>query len=569
MLDVMRKHSRSFIIYVLFGIIIAVFVVNFGPGSQGGGCASSTSAGYAGTVEGNSLTAKALAYVFTVSGIRTQQVPEPQLVMLKGRVVDQLLFRELLAEDALDLGFRIPDQEINDMLIKGRYLALGQARPLARGDDDKFDYDLFSRYVRFSWGLTVKKFKEEQRRELLAEKFRDLIRSSVKVSESEVRSDFIQKNTQVQLDYVRFTPGKFRSQVKTDEAAIKAFIAENRAKVKQHYEDNKKAYQNLPKEARLQLIQIKSDEKDAAARATGQRKAEAALKRIKAGEGFDRVAQETSDDEESRAAGGVLGWRNEDSPGTWPQATKQVAQLKPGEISGLVPDKEGFTIVKLLGRRQGNLTLEQAQGDIAEEMLRDKESVRLARQTAQSFLKRVQAGEKLAELFTSEDVDADPANDKEDKPEAKPEAEPSSRPSKAPYRLMTSASFPRSGQNLVPGVGISSEMMRDVFELKTGNVAPRVYTVDGNVFLVAVKERTNPDWADWTKRLKELTEEYQSQKYVQELMAYAYQRCEAAYKNKDIAINQGALVTPGYAPPKNEPPLPQYLPCTSLKPDTL
>ena len=29
MLDVMRKHSRSFIIYILFGIIIAVFVVRF------------------------------------------------------------------------------------------------------------------------------------------------------------------------------------------------------------------------------------------------------------------------------------------------------------------------------------------------------------------------------------------------------------------------------------------------------------------------------------------------------------------------------------------------------------
>ena len=35
MLEQMRKHSRSFIIYIFFGIIIAVFVINFGPQSQG------------------------------------------------------------------------------------------------------------------------------------------------------------------------------------------------------------------------------------------------------------------------------------------------------------------------------------------------------------------------------------------------------------------------------------------------------------------------------------------------------------------------------------------------------
>ena len=37
MLDVLRQHSKSFLIYVLFGIIIVVFVVSFGPGSDCGG----------------------------------------------------------------------------------------------------------------------------------------------------------------------------------------------------------------------------------------------------------------------------------------------------------------------------------------------------------------------------------------------------------------------------------------------------------------------------------------------------------------------------------------------------
>ena len=35
MLDTLRANSRSVLTYVLFGIIIVVFVVSFGPGSRG------------------------------------------------------------------------------------------------------------------------------------------------------------------------------------------------------------------------------------------------------------------------------------------------------------------------------------------------------------------------------------------------------------------------------------------------------------------------------------------------------------------------------------------------------
>ena len=36
MLEQMRQQSRSLLIYVLFGIVIAVFIINFGPQSPGG-----------------------------------------------------------------------------------------------------------------------------------------------------------------------------------------------------------------------------------------------------------------------------------------------------------------------------------------------------------------------------------------------------------------------------------------------------------------------------------------------------------------------------------------------------
>ena len=44
MLAAMRRNSRHAIIYVLFGILIAAFVISFGPGSRGFGYSGVTSA---------------------------------------------------------------------------------------------------------------------------------------------------------------------------------------------------------------------------------------------------------------------------------------------------------------------------------------------------------------------------------------------------------------------------------------------------------------------------------------------------------------------------------------------
>src|SRR5512132_3675150 len=55
MLDTLRANSRSVLTYVLFGIIIVVFVVSFGPGSRG--CTSGgRSDSWAAKVNGEAIT---------------------------------------------------------------------------------------------------------------------------------------------------------------------------------------------------------------------------------------------------------------------------------------------------------------------------------------------------------------------------------------------------------------------------------------------------------------------------------------------------------------------------------
>jgi len=573
LLDAMRRHSRSFIIYIFFGIIIAVFVVNFGP--QSAGCAATSV--NAGTVVGKRISPVEFQYLLSASGLlaRFTNLPESLLVSLKGRIMDQFIARELMAEEARDIGIGIPDKEINDMIIKGRFLVLGQPHPLIMGENGKFDYNRFNRYVRYRWQLTVKKFKADQRRELLAQKLRRVMRAATKASEDEVKGDFINSNTRVTLEYVRFVPGAFRDKVEVTPAEVKKYLAAHKKEVSEYYDTNSTAYQKLPRQVKLQVITVNKKDAPDAARA----RAEALLARLKGGETFDAVARTGSDDQDNRASGGRLSWRNVDSPGLGEAANKAVAKLKKGEMTGVVEGKDTLSIIKVLGFREGDLALADVELEIAEELYRTDQLTEVAKRAAATFIARAQEGEKLSDMFTTTDDQAadktaDEAGNGEKEAadrtaaggdDAKDGATPE-KPKKSPFKLEVGSPFARSGRNLVPGIGESPAITSAAFRLKKGQVLSTPQVVGQMVYLVAVKDREEPDMGEWTKRKADLTEEYLDRKANELLRARLYETCKSAAASGKVQVNPAILVTPGYVPGKKDRPLPRYQPCESLRP---
>ncbi|MBW2732493.1 MAG: SurA N-terminal domain-containing protein [Deltaproteobacteria bacterium] len=548
LLDQMRRHSRSFIIYIFFGIIIAVFVVNFGP--QSAGCGAGTT--YAGDIAGGPMTLTDFNYAMSVSGLRGRAVDEAQMAQLKGYVVDQFIVRELLAREAERRGMSIGDKAINDMLVKGRYLALGIPRSLIRGKDDSFDYDLFSRYVRYNWGITVKKFKLQQRREMLAERFKQIIRSATQISEAEVLADFDHKSSRTKLEYVRFAPTEFRDKVVLSQAKVDAFIQAKATEIKKHYESNKTAYTKLPKQVQLRVIKIAFA--DDVAKPDAKKTVDALQARITGGEAFAKVAAETSEDA-SKAGGGLLEWRNAKKPGLGEAIKKALATLKDGMVSPVIEDAKHFWLIKLEGHRKGDLTLKQASPEIARQMLRDDEAKKLALATAKTFITRAKAGEKLTTMFSTEDDDKDGAKD-----DIK----------KSPLKLRSTAFFPRSAHNLVPGIGISGELMKAAFTLEAGTVADEPFTVGSMIYLLAVKERQSPDLNIWAKRKDDFVEQFQGRKGDMAVRDYAYQLCRQAYENGELRVHASVMAAPtqpGVKPKKRK--LPVYTPCKTLNPNAL
>ena len=106
--------------------------------------------------------------------------------------MDKLIERELLAQEAEKLGFDVSTKEVEDMIAEGRMMVMGVPR---RVDDyvfkdGKFDYERFKMVSQNQLGVSVMRFIEIEQRELLADRMRELMRMSSKVSPDEVKSDF-------------------------------------------------------------------------------------------------------------------------------------------------------------------------------------------------------------------------------------------------------------------------------------------------------------------------------------------------------------------------------------------
>jgi peptidyl-prolyl cis-trans isomerase SurA len=108
---------------------------------------------------------------------------------------------------------------------------------------------------------------------------------------------------------------------------------------------------------------------DEAAQAAQRTKAESILKRIRAGEYFEALANENSMGQ--GRSGGDIGYVEK---GSMNPIIEEVAfNLKPGEVSGVIETPQGFYIIKALDKRGGgSLSLKATRAEIEERLYAEK-----------------------------------------------------------------------------------------------------------------------------------------------------------------------------------------------------
>jgi peptidyl-prolyl cis-trans isomerase D len=399
MLTQMRKNVGSWIIKLLLGAIVVVFVL-WGVGSN----QKSPNATVA-TVDGVPIgyVDFSRTYQNLMENIRRQfgdNVNEEMLnsLNLKEQAINQLVDRRVILNAAEKMGFEVTDEELTASIA---------AIPAFQSESG-FNTQAYQAVLN-RLGLTPETFEASQREDLLIQKMTEFIGHSVNVSDAEATAWYQWQNATVDIEYLRVDPKTYKDQPVSDEEARAYFEAhQNRYEtapqiksrylvfrpadyksriqvsddeVKTYYEENQAEFFTPETvEARHILIKVGKDADEAAVEAARLR-AQAIYERAVQGEDFAKLAKELSEGP-SRNQGGYLGTFGRGKM-VKPFEDKAFA-LQSGEISEPVRTDFGWHIIKVEKHNIAHtLTLEEAQSKIRG-LLSDKKARALALEDAES-----------------------------------------------------------------------------------------------------------------------------------------------------------------------------------------
>jgi peptidyl-prolyl cis-trans isomerase D len=532
MLEQMRQQSRSLLIYVLFGVIIAVFIINFGPQSPGGcnkGRAVQT------TVEGARVKGHLLSrqdYLYGMMMLGAQNIPPQRAKMmhLHETIMDMLIDREIMASEAERAGFRVTDEEVEDFIAESKLIGLGreQKAPVFE-QDGVFSHEAFRKFVQFQLGMTPRSFIEQQRREMLANRMRDSLRAGVAVSPVEVKDDWTRQADQVNVEYLRFPVRRYENEIEVKPEDLVKYAAANEEALKKVYDERKAAlYEKQPKQRHLRqiLVKVKAEATEAELTAA-QKRAEALAARIRKGEAFAKVAKAASEDERTKGRGGDLGWQRVGSTMLDPDVDAKVTAAKDGEMVGPVKTASGFVLVLAEATREGTIAFDAAKLELAESKLREEKSKAMAKAEADAALAKIKASpdKSLKDLYPA--------------PEEGESGAASLAKSKGVSAEETGL-FSRRGST-VAAVGKAPILAKAIFALTKDTPVAGPIEELGSFMVVKLKERKEPDMAEFEKNKVGLIEDAAKRKSGMVVMEWALQRCREARDAKQIEVNSDLL----------------------------
>jgi peptidyl-prolyl cis-trans isomerase D len=400
MLNVMRKHAGSWMIKVVLFAIVIVFVF------WGVGSFRSREASKVATVNEEIITVVDYrrAYNNMIDQYRQRfgsSLNDDMIEMLqiKKQVLNQLIDRKLLLQEADRLDLRVSDAEVADSIMNTPVFQ-------SNGTFDNRRYRSLLAQVR----LTPEAFEADQKSVLLGEKLSRIIMGAAKVSDAEARQWYEWQNASVNVDYVVFQPSRY-SDIEPSEAAIAEYfdaqketyktdpmlkaryvvfepdayreqVAVEEDEILEYYDSNIDEFKTEKTvEARHVLIKLDATADEEADKAA-KTKADEVAKLAQAGQDFAELAK-TYSEGPTRDRGGYLG-KFQRSQMVKPFADKAFS-MAAGEVSEPVKTQFGWHVIKVESVEEASTkTLEQSKDRIVG-AITDRKARNLAYDTAEQF----------------------------------------------------------------------------------------------------------------------------------------------------------------------------------------
>ncbi len=496
----MRKHARNWLMKVILGIIIIVFVFYFG--SMRGSLQTETIAKIDGLQIARAEYIKEYQDLIDFYRQRYGNSISDDLLKklnLKQRAYDSLIERMIILAKADELGLEVSDEEVTEKILS--YPAFKR--------DGVFDPSLYERILAFQ-KITPEEFEDSQRRFLTINKLERLIKESAKVSDEEAYEIYRMQNEKINLDFVKITPDAFIKGVNPTDEDLKNFLKEKAEnfrvprQIKLEYiripgadfaqshtvtKDEIEEYYRYHKEDFTKKVKVmvegKEEEKaepapleevrdtiiDSIQQTKGMEKAFMVAKKA-----HDIIYQEENFHQYAEAQGLKVAETDLFSEENPPKELLMVADLfawafdlQEGEISPVLSDDKAHYIFRLTGEKASYIpALEEARKEI-EQSYRESESIKRAKERAEGILARLKKGDLFLRVADEEGL-----------------------------KWEETGLFKPSQD--IPKIGFSSDLFGAVYELSIKTPYPEtVFYINGSYVVVRLKERGTINNEEWEK----------------------------------------------------------------------
>jgi peptidyl-prolyl cis-trans isomerase D len=402
----------------------------------------------------------------------------------------------------------------------------------------------YAQLVSENFGLSREKFEAEVKKQIEANRLRDLITGAVTVSPSEVRDYYRNQGTKIKFTYAVLSADTLRKTINPTDTELQAFFKQNAAKyahaipetrsiqyiafsdsqipggepkisdqeIQQYYQQHLQQFK-VDDEVKVRhiLIQVPQNAPPAAD-AAAKAKAQGILDQLKADHGanFAELAKKYSDDPGSKDQGGELGWLKHGT--TVPEFDKEAFSLQPGQISGLVRTQYGYHILQVEDKHSAHVQpLDEVKAQILSTLTQQKEQ-----QAAQAY------AQQLAQEAAKTGLQQTAA---------------------AHHLSVTTQPSVQQGANL-PNVADSSKLVAAAFTAKKG-AAPQVAGTGDGFAVFQVTGETPAHAPDFASYKDHILEDYRDDRLPSLLAQKTHELADRAHADNDltkVAKDLGATV---------------------------
>jgi len=420
MLDGMRQHASSWIIKVIFAIIIAVFVLAFGSGTMSNRASGGAVLAY---VDETPILIKNfnMEYQRAIEGVRRQNpgvsADALETPAFKQQVLNRMVNETLLASEVQRLGITVSKDEVRSRILQYQVF---------RNKDNAFDQEIYKQVLR-SQHITPGVFEADIRRQLSQEKLFKYLNLGATVSEKDAYELFKFQAQTARVEYQLLNWRDFADKVTPSDDEIEAYYKEHSAsftvpavasfeylsftpsalaasekvadnEIKAYYEANTAQFKTPEMvSARHILLKLDPSASDEDVKAA-EGKAQSIEKKLARGGDFAALAKKYSEGP-TASRGGDLGWFGRGA--MVPEFEKAAFGLKEGAVSKPVRTQFGLHIIKLEKKRAAGVkTLDEAREQITQVIAEEKAAGKLSDLLDQA-IEQIMVGDKMDKIGDS------------------------------------------------------------------------------------------------------------------------------------------------------------------------